>query len=65
MQTTRESGKLLTVRGGWLTCPNCGKNRLLRIRPDTQAKSLPVYCRICRKEIIVNIESQSVERRSQ
>jgi uncharacterized Zn finger protein (UPF0148 family) len=60
-----ESGKLVT-KDGWITCPVCHRNhRLLRIDDDTEAKGLPVYCRDCKTEIILNIErGRSVERRS-
>nr|WP_325305677.1 cysteine-rich KTR domain-containing protein [uncultured Oscillibacter sp.] len=51
---------------GWVTCPVCKRNRrLLRVEPDTAATALPVFCRDCKTEIILNIErGQSVERRS-
>lgn len=60
-----EYGKL-TVVDGWVSCPVCKRNRrLLRIEPDTVAAALPVFCRDCKTEIILNIErGQSVERRS-
>ena len=47
-------------------CPVCKRNRrLLRVEPETQARDLPVYCRDCKREIILNIDrGQSVERRS-
>lgn len=56
----------LTVVDGWVTCPVCKRNRrLLRVEPDTVAKALPVFCRDCKTEIVLNIErGQSVERRS-
>ena len=50
-------GKMLTVEDGWLHCPICRRNnRMLRIRPDTSASGLQLHCRICKVEIIVNIE---------
>lgn len=65
MQSTNTHGKLV-VRNGWITCPVCLRNKhLLRINPDTEATALPVYCRDCKTEIILNIaRGQSVERRS-
>lgn len=61
-----DCGKL-KVQDGWLECPICRRNkRLLRIERDTVAHELPVYCRDCKRELILNIEKgQSVERRSQ
>ena len=65
MHHTEKSGKII-VRDGWVTCPVCLRNKhLLRVDPDTEANALPVYCRDCKTEIIVNIaRGQSVERRS-
>lgn len=65
MQRSEKYGKL-TVKDGWVTCPNCKRNhRLIRIEPETEATNLPVYCKTCRSEIILNIErGQSVKRQS-
>jgi len=56
----------LTVKNGWLACPICRQNRkLLRVEPETQATNLPVYCRKCHNETILNIErGQRVRRQS-
>ena len=56
----------ITVKNGWITCPNCRRNKkLLRIDPDTEAVGLPVWCKDCKTEIILDIHrGQSVERRS-
>ena len=45
----------------WLMCPACGQWKVLRLLPNTEARNLPVYCKRCHKESIVNIphESQS------
>ena len=65
MQKSQDCGKL-TVKDGWVACPVCRRNRrLIRITPETEATDLPVFCRNCKNEIILNIErGQSVERRS-
>lgn len=65
MQTKQNYGKLV-VKDGWVTCPVCRRNhRLIRIDPETVAIGLPVYCRTCRREIVLNIErGQSVKRQS-
>ena len=65
MQTHKKSDTLVT-KDGWVTCPACGRNhRLLRITDHTEARNLPVYCRTCRREIILEIErGQSVKRQS-
>lgn len=65
MQSAEKSGRII-VNDGWITCPECGRNhRLLRITGSTEACCLPVYCRTCRREIILDIErGQSVKRQS-
>ncbi len=65
LQKSSERGKL-TVKDGWVTCPICKRNhRLLRVGPETEATGLPVFCRTCRSEVILNIErGQSVKRQS-
>lgn len=65
MQSAAKPAKL-AVKNGWITCPVCGLNhRLLRITDRTEAKALPVFCRTCRCEIILDIgRGQSVKRQS-
>ena len=55
MQTTKKPDKLV-IKDGWLMCPSCGKQRVLRIYPETRAKCLQVYCKRCGHEHIVNID---------
>ena len=65
MQKQTETGKLV-VKDGWITRPVCRNKRLLRIEEETEAHDLPVYCRDCKTEIILDItRGRSVERRSQ
>ena len=48
---------MLTVRNGWVECPNCRKNRrLMQIRPDTQGRRVIAYCRDCKREILLDID---------
>lgn len=65
MQSEEKRDKITAVNG-WIPCPVCGRNRhLLRITDDTEAAMLPVYCRTCKREIILNIaRGQSVKRQS-
>lgn len=44
----------------WFACPACGK-KLLRLESDTEARNLPVYCKSCHREIIVNISQSEPE----
>ena len=63
---TRNEKMKVVVKDGWIVCPVCRKNhRLLRIDDSTEAHCLPVYCKDCKNEIILDIRrGRSVERRS-
>lgn len=39
----------------WLSCPVCGKKRLLHLLPKTEGKNIAVYCRQCKQEIVFDI----------
>lgn len=39
----------------WLACPYCRKKHMMRVFPDTAATRLCVYCRACKREIIMDI----------
>ena len=61
-----EKSATLVSKDGWIICPVCNQNRkTIRITADTEAYHLPVYCRKCGTELIVNISrGLSVERLS-
>lgn len=49
-------GRELPVKNGYLICPNCRQNkRLMKITPDTEARSVVAFCRACKAENIVDI----------
>lgn len=54
MHMKPECDKILTIRKRY-RCPECDKSTLLFLRPDTEVKNLPVKCKHCGKEVIVNI----------
>lgn len=39
----------------WLPCPRCGCGKVLKVLPTTQCNDLVVYCKVCRRESVVNI----------
>lgn len=39
-------------------CPRCEKMKVLRLEAETTAHALPVYCKRCGKESIVNINER-------
>ena len=55
MQNTGRCGKLVTVKDGFARCPWCGA-KLVKVAPETEASSLPVWCRRCKRELIINID---------
>jgi len=60
-------GKMIPVQDGWITCPNCRRNkRLKRISPDESAERVGVFCRDCKTEVFLTIhQGQCYESRSQ
>ena len=55
MNSDKYRGKIMTSRERY-RCPSCGKQTLFFLMPDTEVKNLPVKCKTCQKEIIVNIQ---------
>lgn len=53
--TERNQSAMIRVRDGFLLCPQCSR-KLLRLSQETEARRLPIFCRGCRTEIIVNID---------
>ncbi|MBQ6852442.1 MAG: hypothetical protein IJO04_05380 [Oscillospiraceae bacterium] len=41
-------------------CPICGKHTVLWLLPTTEVKDLPIKCKRCGKESIVNIVPEPV-----
>ena len=46
----------------WVLCPICGGKTRTKIRPDTEAKNLPILCRLCKNEVLVDIDDMKVKR---
>lgn len=46
---------MLTVQSGFLVCPFCGNRKVQRVDLRTDARALPVYCRKCGHEILIDI----------
>lgn len=44
----------LTIKGGWVVCPECRAMKLLRLPPDGRVKAF-VYCRHCKREHFLDI----------
>lgn len=40
----------------WVPCPVCGKKRLFHLLPQTRGQNIPVFCRQCRQEIVIDID---------
>ncbi|MFR1050281.1 MAG: cysteine-rich KTR domain-containing protein [Lachnospirales bacterium] len=55
LQTGKWNGKIVTVDGK-IICPICGRPTKQRVRPETRARNLPIWCGNCRKESLVNID---------
>ena len=45
----------------WVLCPICGGKTRTKIRPDTEAKNLPIFCKICKNEVVMDIKDLKVK----
>lgn len=50
----------IAIVDGWARCPDCGV-KLLHVLPQTTVRNLPVYCRRCKTEKIMNIVGTEAE----
>ena len=58
MQSAEVRGKMITVKDGWVICPRCDRQRVLRVLPSTRATDLVVYCKHCRSESLISLEPE-------
>lgn len=42
----------------WVLCPICGGKTRTKIRPDTWAKNLIVFCPKCKKESVIDVKPE-------
>ena len=45
-----------TPLGVFISCPTCKAKRLMRIYPETRGESVALFCRRCRRELVVDIQ---------
>lgn len=67
MQTEHNRGKMLTVKDGYLICPQCRVNKhVMRVPEYTKATRVVAFCRGCKWQHDVDIDQgQCFESRSQ
>lgn len=58
MPTKEKHGRII-VKDGWVMCPYCRTAKLTRLLPGTKAKNVPLLCRKCKHETILNIDEES------
>ena len=59
MQTNQSCGKMKTNRRR-VPCPACGKGTVVYLLPTSAVKDLPVKCKVCGKESVLNISTVPV-----
>lgn len=57
MQYSEKCGKMGTKQKRVL-CPACGKRTVLWLLPSSAVKDLPVKCKLCGKESVLNISNE-------
>lgn len=53
-----ENMKVKCIEDGskaWVMCPICRKGKVLKVNGDVSAQRLPVYCRFCKRESVIDI----------
>lgn len=53
--TSGHPTEFINPQTDWVLCPICGEKNRTKIRPDTEAKNLIVYCLKCKREAVVDI----------
>ncbi|MBO2528117.1 MAG: hypothetical protein CW335_08140, partial [Clostridiales bacterium] len=56
-------GKIQT-KDGFILCPICGRQKVLKILPETRGTHIPVFCKNCRKQSIIDIDTMSLSQRA-
>lgn len=64
MRNNQNNDKLITVKDGIIVCPICLRKTYQQITPRLTATALPVYCRYCKKQTIVDIANGQCSRSS-
>ena len=44
----------------WVLCPICGGKTRTKIRPDTEAKNLPILSKISKNVLVMDIKNMEV-----
>ncbi len=50
-----------TTQTTWVYCPICNSKTRTKIRPDTEAKNLIVFCPKCKRESVVDIKDRNTK----
>lgn len=45
----------------WVLCPKCHEKTRLRVRSDTVAENIPLFCPKCKQVTVVNIKNLIVK----
>ena len=45
----------------WVLCPICGAKTRLKLLPETELKSFPLFCPKCRRESIIDARHFIIE----
>lgn len=48
------------VKDGWMYCPICNNKTRTKIRPDTVARNLPVFCPKCKNVTVIDTGENNI-----
>lgn len=54
MQMLETRDTIIPMRDGFACCPQCG-SKLIRITSESEGYHLPIWCRKCKREILIDI----------
>lgn len=59
LKKPQKCGKII-VKDGWVLCPVCGKARVLPVFEGTEGQNIPIHCKRCGADRLIDISLMSL-----